>query len=717
MPAVPTVSSANPGEMPRMASFAHIRASLAAALLLASGVVVSVSAARAEDGQALTPTSPIYRRDLFRVLPREELLDDGDDESSGQDTSAGQVRVASPVADRTSVGQGGDNAGRLDPISSDRTSRRGAAPLDAGAVRPQPAAPARTELQDRRTEAASPSTAPATRPLALERGAIATPLPSSRRSVQPPPAATRVAPDAPETAQPMPTPVARPLQIAAPPHSPAPTVQPAPAPLAMTPLPAPTVQPAPAPLATRPLPAPPTSSLPAPPAAPIAALPSAPNQLPRSVRITKPEGPAPPPPLAEAARTASPSQAVADPAATSAFETRVNAALQSTAPRRLPPPEIANRPQPAPRADVPLRAASPTADSAPRSEGRVAEGSPPTATGVRSPGSTRVTLLVADQYRRAMGMAEKGALYAAEEQLLQTLWLIAQAGDEAADSHRHTEALTSALLAWREAEDLAPAIGPTVTSSHVKLLIDSHRTPLPPELEEGPVQALDVLQAYFAFAQDRMLEAVGHEPAATHVLYGLGRLQTAPTRLTTPRLRLGGAKAIAILQTALDVDERNYAAANELGVLLARCGRLEESRATLLQAASVVGEPEVWENLVAVGHRLGDGNLVRHANTQLLAARERRARGESPSAAPSASQIHWVTPETFATAPPETGLAAAHPPLSPPPQPPTPTVADNPDAGGRKGLFGWLPGRKSAPGSEKPAASTAHREADANRTR
>ena len=321
--------------------------------------------------------------------------------------------------------------------------------------------------------------------------------------------------------------------------------------------------------------------------------------------------------------------------------------------------------------------------------------------------SPRGTQKAADQFHRAMKLAEKGALYAAEEQLIQTLWLIAQSGDEADGSQVRGEALAAALQAWRKAEDLAPALGPSTTDAQVARLIAAHRTPLPKNASVGSVPAVDVLQAYYAFSQERLLKAVGHEPVASQVLYGLGRLQTAPNRISTPEQRLAGAKAIAMLQSALDVDDRNYAAANELGVLLARCGRLEEAKAAFLQAVSVAPAMEAWQNLATVGERIGDAELSKQAQLQYHAAREKRARGEATSVSGSLPEIRWVTLATFAGAPPEAGVAGTdpRPPVAPNPAPSAESKV-NGGEGGFKDLFGWLPGRKAKSPTPQPSPPT-----------
>ena len=130
--------------------------------------------------------------------------------------------------------------------------------------------------------------------------------------------------------------------------------------------------------------------------------------------------------------------------------------------------------------------------------------------------------------------------------MIQALWVIAQARDQIADSDVHRTALSAALLAFREAEDFAPSLGPTTTGSDVSRLVASHRTPLLRDHRNAPIRALDALQQYYDFAQERLVTAMGKEFSAAEVLYVLARIQMAPARIAIPQQRLSGAKAMAL---------------------------------------------------------------------------------------------------------------------------------------------------------------------------
>jgi Flp pilus assembly protein TadD len=97
-------------------------------------------------------------------------------------------------------------------------------------------------------------------------------------------------------------------------------------------------------------------------------------------------------------------------------------------------------------------------------------------------------------------------------------------------------------------------------------------------------------------------------------------------------------------QAALLVDARNAKAANELGVLLARFGQLEDARRVLRHALTLRPEPQIWRNLAVVHRRLGDAELARRADEEGISlARRISVPQESDGALP----VQWVDPGTF----------------------------------------------------------------------
>jgi tetratricopeptide (TPR) repeat protein len=211
----------------------------------------------------------------------------------------------------------------------------------------------------------------------------------------------------------------------------------------------------------------------------------------------------------------------------------------------------------------------------------------------------------------------------------------------------HGKSLAAGLRALSEADDFVPRPSRVEAELNVPLLISSHQTPvLKGEPTEG-ITPLVARQRYYTFAQEQLGAAAGREPAGSLALYALGRIQ--PTLITGGESDNNSAdpKSIAFYRAALTADTRNYVAANELGVLLARFGMWQSARAAFVQSLSVAPQSVTWRNLAIVHQQLGETQLAQRAQieSQAVAARERNGRPNS-----SAPDVQWVSPEVFARA-------------------------------------------------------------------
>src|SRR5690606_16472767 len=105
-------------------------------------------------------------------------------------------------------------------------------------------------------------------------------------------------------------------------------------------------------------------------------------------------------------------------------------------------------------------------------------------------------------------------------------------------------------------------------------------------------------------------------------------------------------RAMVYFQSAMRVDPRNYAAANELGVLFARHGQLQDACKVLQHAARTAPRPEIWRNLAIVHQRLGEPAAAELAWAEYQRMAPVPTTGGAAEA-DAASRIVWVTPEQF----------------------------------------------------------------------
>jgi tetratricopeptide (TPR) repeat protein len=256
------------------------------------------------------------------------------------------------------------------------------------------------------------------------------------------------------------------------------------------------------------------------------------------------------------------------------------------------------------------------------------------------PGNSAVAEQAGAMKERATQMAQKGTLFAAKNELVQALQLVAQARDVQDRSNTHVAALSAGLTALKEADDFSPEPGRDSAGIRVGEIARGHRTNI--LHHAGDISPVVAQQHYYSFAQQQLSLAVAGEPAASHVLYTLGKIQMALAGPASQTQSFHGPRAMVFYQAALAVDHRNHQAANELGVLLARYGQLPEARRALLHSITIQPHVEGWHNLAIVHRRLGETELAE------LAENERRLLA-SKLPADADKLVNWVDPRTFAS--------------------------------------------------------------------
>ncbi len=240
-------------------------------------------------------------------------------------------------------------------------------------------------------------------------------------------------------------------------------------------------------------------------------------------------------------------------------------------------------------------------------------------------------------------MAHKGMLFAAKEELVQALQLLAQARDAEVATSWHSKALSAGLTALKEADDFSSEASGAAVGLRTAEIARGHRTTI---LQiEGDISPVVARQYYLSYAQQQLTLAVAGQPAASQTLYMLGKVQMALAGPARQAQALHGPRAMVCYQAALAVDPRNYQAANELGVLLAQCDQLAEAKRALLHSVTIQPHIEGWHNLAAVHRGLGETALADLAENerQKLASQSQRT-----TAAGDEKLVTWVDPRTFA---------------------------------------------------------------------
>jgi len=243
--------------------------------------------------------------------------------------------------------------------------------------------------------------------------------------------------------------------------------------------------------------------------------------------------------------------------------------------------------------------------------------------------------------REAYDLAGRGALFAAREQFLSALRILAEAWDAEFPDRRRTASLNAAWTALREAEDFLPRSA-TAAPPDTGVVATGHATPILKEADFRGVTGLEAYRRYLAFAQDQFALAAGSEVTASMALRGLGKVYGSFAERGAAQPREAAAVAVMFYQAALSARPDNYMAANDLGVLLAKGGRWQDARRVLEYAVSLSPNPSTCWNLIRVCSALGDAAGAEQVRRTLLAAyRPETARDDRRP------EIRWVSPESW----------------------------------------------------------------------
>ncbi|MHC4180908.1 MAG: hypothetical protein ACYSWU_25710, partial [Planctomycetota bacterium] len=155
-------------------------------------------------------------------------------------------------------------------------------------------------------------------------------------------------------------------------------------------------------------------------------------------------------------------------------------------------------------------------------------------------------------------------------------------------------------------------------------------------------------------------------------------------------VRAAESKAVAFYQAALLTSPRNYLAANDLGVLLARCGNCREAEAALKYSLSLHPQAAGWRNLAVVYRQLGQTALARRADQLSESALRAEIARRRAFGNPSQHPVRWMDPATFAQQ--RTGTPAAESPRFARAKTAKAVEPSRSSGAPRRSIMGWLPG-------------------------
>ena len=292
-------------------------------------------------------------------------------------------------------------------------------------------------------------------------------------------------------------------------------------------------------------------------------------------------------------------------------------------------------------------------------------------------------------------LARRGAIYSARARFIRALRLITQAFDAQGGTRYYSESLARGFRALEEVRDFRPRGSRLEADLDLQRIVQSHRTPVLHNADFRRLTTLVAQQSYHTYAENQLIEAVGRDPVGADALFALGKVQGQLSKQNGDSSTSGDADAMSMYQAALTVHPDHHQAANELGVLFARYGQLDDARAMLRHCVrDRTNFPEVWRNLARVHEQLGEADLAKRANNEFRSAMQRSGRSVNLAGRPS---VQWVNPETFTklSGPddrsPHQDIATRQRPSNPEPavsrssqRPPLPSADDKPLSVGQR---------------------------------
>jgi tetratricopeptide (TPR) repeat protein len=263
--------------------------------------------------------------------------------------------------------------------------------------------------------------------------------------------------------------------------------------------------------------------------------------------------------------------------------------------------------------------------------------------------------------RKAFGLAQRGATYAAQAEFVQVLRRIAQAKDAELGTDEHSRCLAAGLRALDEADDFMPDGVELEAEMNVAVIASSHRTPV---LAGRASAALphEAIALYHQYAEVQLGRAAAGERAGAMVLYGLGKVHNRLALEADGDLK-HERKAMTMFLASLASAPENHLAANEVGVLFSRGGHHAEAAEMFKRAIDLAPTGTSYHNLAVVEGKLG---RFAQAAANGRYAEQLAARDRATGAVSRRNGIAWVTPGELArVADPAPGQTARRVPASP----------------------------------------------------
>ena len=235
-------------------------------------------------------------------------------------------------------------------------------------------------------------------------------------------------------------------------------------------------------------------------------------------------------------------------------------------------------------------------------------------------------------------LARRGSAYAAHEEFVQALKLLAHAKDSQSQTSQFSRSFAEAMRIIKEAEDFVSAAD-AIGENSLKYIVEGHATTLVSPEEVDSLGAIGSMQRYLNRAFELLCWSTGQNPVTAEAMFCLGKLNSEIAKKGRTD-NMAVAKSIVFHRVALECEPGHFHSANELGALMAKTGQLEQARELFKQSLRVQQHPTTWKNLAAIHAKLGEHQLARLAS-------EEYTRSLSQALPAATQSIQWIDNAAF----------------------------------------------------------------------
>lgn len=265
--------------------------------------------------------------------------------------------------------------------------------------------------------------------------------------------------------------------------------------------------------------------------------------------------------------------------------------------------------------------------------------------------SPQVEARALEQIRYGQSLTRRRAFYAAREEFIRALLLIASSYNAESNSSTHPERLAQALIAIDEAGDFATFSSGNNRSTLLQQKIFSHKSRLLAPQDIATITPARAINIYSNFAQSQIEQAIGFSAAGSEALHALGKLESIVPEANANQGGTSQIKTLVFYRAAININPSNTVCANDLGVLLYDMGRLQESESALKASLSSTPSQLGWNNLASIHRqRAASAASTDQRNYQLWLADAAAQQAQKFASNPGIDRLssnQWATASEF----------------------------------------------------------------------